>query len=117
MPAKLSVTTDNVMKFCFVGLAACALVAIAIFGQAMFSTDTGVKEAAVTPAATTPPANVSTPSTKSAISASPANSQTANIEAKDDAPTLSPPRDIFGTVPRKVQTIRVGADGKLAPNP
>jgi hypothetical protein len=113
----VSLTTDNLLKFCFVGLAVCALVAIVIGGQAMFSADAPVKEAVVTPAATTPPANTAPAVTKSTISATPTGSQTANIEAKDDAPTLSPPRDIFGTVPRKVQTIRVGADGKLVPNP
>jgi hypothetical protein len=113
----LNLTTDNLLKFCFAGLAVCALVAIAVGSQAMFSGDASVKEASVTPAVTTPPANTAPAATKSAISASSIGGQTANIEAKDDAPALSPPRDIFGTVPRKVQTIRVGADGKLQPNP
>lgn len=124
MPRNLSLMTDYVVKFCFAGIAVCALVAIVIAGQAIFSPDqsvkeiavkeTAVKEAAAIPATTTPAANAAALTT-SASSVRPA--QPANVEAKDDAPTLSPPVDIFGTVPRKVTTIRVGADGKLVTNP
>ncbi|MDB5532549.1 MAG: hypothetical protein JWO28_864 [Hyphomicrobiales bacterium] len=117
MPRKLSLTTDYVMKFCFAGLAVCALVAIAVFAQAMFGGGQAVKEAEAIPATTTPAANPATTVTTAATSARPAGSQPVNVEAKDDPPTLSPPRDIFGSVPRKVTTIPVGADGKLATNP
>jgi hypothetical protein len=109
--------TDYVMKFCFAGLAVCALVAIAVSAQAIFGTSSAVKETAAVPATTTPAANATAAVTTAATSARPAGSQPANVEAKDDPPTLSPPRDIFGSVPRKVTTVRVGADGKLATNP
>ncbi|MDF2119075.1 hypothetical protein PY365_26245 [Roseiarcaceae bacterium H3SJ34-1] len=122
MPRKLSLTTDYLVKFCFAGIAVCALVAIVVAGQAIFSTgpavkETTAKEAAAIPATTTPAANAAAAVTPAASFVRPAGSQPANVEAKDDAPTLSPPLDIFGSVPRKVTTVRVGADGKLATNP
>ena len=119
MPGKLGLITDYVIKFCFAGIAVCALVAIVVAGQAIFSSEQAVKEAAatpatMTPAATTPAANTAAAMTTAASSVRPASIPTADVEARDDAPTLSPPLDIFGSVPRKVTTIRVGADGKLA---
>jgi hypothetical protein len=117
VPRKLSLMTDYVMKFCLAGLAVCALVAIAVSGQAIFGAGQTVKEAAAVPAATTPAANAAAAMTPASTSTRPAGSQPTNVEAKDDAPTLTPPLDIFGSVPRKVTTVRVGADGKLATNP
>jgi hypothetical protein len=121
VPRKLSLMTDYVMKFCLAGLAVCALVAIAVSGQAIFGAGSAVQETAVNQAtaipATTPTANAAAAVPPAAMSMRPTGSQPANVEAKDDPPTLSPPLDIFGSVPRKVTTVRVGADGKLATNP